>query len=414
MPSTLRSARHLVAPAGGAVYLALWLVAEAGRWQLAPKAVVFAALAVAIGLAVRFPLVALGIVVLVPVLEVVGLLHGPETTTWPMYLAVAVVVGLAAIRTVGPSRWLALPAGAVAILAAAFAMTVPMLGDSDKWGSWIGGGSGVKHDLLEVAASMFGAVALCWAIGIAIGSGWRIALTSRALAGAEGRLAETDLELRVAQDRARIARDVHDSLAHSLAIVVSQAQGAAALAERDGVVGGALDDIATVGRAALVDVRGLVERITAEDDETRPTSSIADVPALVAQMHDLGMRTALHVLGDPVTLPTTRELAVFRIVQESLTNALKHGGPTSTVSVVLDWRGPGLAVFVTSVGAEPLVERGGVPGVGIRGMEERARLAGGWLRAGAGDDGEFVVTAWVPVGATDALGPADDRAAVTA
>jgi signal transduction histidine kinase len=348
------------------------------------------------------------------VLQVVGVLHGPEATTWPMYLAVAIVVGLAAIRTDGPSRWIALPAGAVAILTAAFAMTVPMLGDSDKWGSWIGGGSGVKHDLLEVAAAMFGAVALCWAIGVAVGSGWRIALTSRALEGAEGRLAETDLELRVAQDRARIARDVHDSLAHSLAIVVSQAQGAAALAERDGVVGGALDDIAAVGRAALLDVRGLVERITAEGDETRPASSLADVPGLVAQMHDLGMRIDLLVLGDPVALPTTRELAVFRIVQESLTNALKHGGATSTVSVVLDWRGPGLALFVTSVGAEPLVEGGAVPGVGIRGMEERARLAGGWLRAGAGEGDEFVVTAWIPVRPAGPRGVPGDRAAVTA
>jgi signal transduction histidine kinase len=84
-------------------------------------------------------------------------------------------------------------------------------------------------------------------------------------------------------------------------------------------------------------------------------------------------------------------------VQESLTNALKHQGRTATVRVVLDWRGPGLGVVVTSTGAVPLVVADG-RGSGIAGMQERARLVGGWLRAGAGDEEhEFVVTAWLPV-----------------
>ncbi|MBM7027000.1 hypothetical protein JS515_14900, partial [Clavibacter sp. DM3] len=99
---------------------------------------------------------------------------------------------------------------------------------------------------------------------------------------------------------------------------------------------------------------------------------------------------------------------------ESLTNALKHGGPRSRASVVLDWRGPGLALLIRSSGTAPLVGRGSLPGAGagIAGMRERARIGGGWLTAEPDDAGGFVVTAYVPADGV-AAAPAADAAGVS-
>jgi signal transduction histidine kinase len=194
---------------------------------------------------------------------------------------------------------------------------------------------------------------------------------------------------------------VHDSLAHSLAVVVSQAQGAAAIAVRDEHAARALQDIAEVSRSALGDVRALVERIQGSGDDVR--HGLRDVARLIADMREVGMDASLEQHGDPAELSPGVADAVHRIVQESLTNVLKHQGRTATARVVLDWRGPGLGIVVGSRGRTPLVELDG-PGSGVAGMQERACLAGGWLRAGAGDeDHEFVVTAWLPVAASAEL-----------
>jgi len=192
---------------------------------------------------------------------------------------------------------------------------------------------------------------------------------------------------------------VHDALAHSLAVVVSQAQGALALAAtRPEVVEQSLRTIADVGRTSLVDVRHLVERIQQDADDASPRETVHDLDRLATTMRDVGMTVTVRHLGDTGDLLPSQELAVFRIVQESLTNALKHSGSQSTVDVALDWRGPGLALLVTSSGDDPLVaaRRGTGRGTGLVSMTERARLAGGWLTAELGDDGVFVVTAFVP------------------
>lgn len=120
------------------------------------------------------------------------------------------------------------------------------------------------------------------------------------------------------------------------------------------------------------------------------------MPHLVEDMRELGMRASFEQHGHPEALGTAAGGAVHRIVQESLTNVLKHQGRTASARVVFDWRGAGLGIGVTSRGDAPLVHLDGT-GSGIDGMRERARLAGGWLRAGAGDEpDEFVVTGWLP------------------
>jgi signal transduction histidine kinase len=163
-------------------------------------------------------------------------------------------------------------------------------------------------------------------------------------------------------------------------------------------------------------VRRLVERITQDDDVTAPRETLADVDALVVAMREVGMEVVVTVegasepQGPPGALAPSQELAVYRIVQESLTNALKHAGASSSVAVQLDWRGRGLTLQVTSRGrGAPLVaaRTGADRGAGVRGMTERARLAGGWLSAQPSADGTaFEVTAFVPTtGASSAVAP---------
>ena len=390
-----RRARHLLAPAAGVVYLVLWIVAEAGRSDLTGHVLVVSAFAVAIGLANWMPATALGLVVVVPLLQAVQLLPRPQATTWPTYLAIAIVVGIVGAGRSGALRWLALPVLGVASVAAAWAMAVPTVADPDVWGSWTASRSGTRSDLVLLALAIAGASGIAWAGGVAVGAAWRIGLARVRVVEAERETEVTTAELRAEQDRARIARDVHDSLAHSLAVVVSQAQGAAAIAGPDGPTATALRDIAEVSRTALGDVRTLVERIQGTGPDA--AHGLADVPDLVEDVRELGMRATFEQHGDPGRLGTAAGGAVHRIVQECLTNVLKHQGRTASARVALDWRGPGLGVVVTSRGDTPLVQLDGT-GTGIDGMRERARLAGGWLRAGAGDEpDEFVVTGWLPV-----------------
>jgi signal transduction histidine kinase len=389
---------HWLAPIIAVVFLAYWLALRPG--SLGPsEAAVFALLAAAIGLSVWMPSASLALIVAVPALQAVGLAPAPDSTTWPAYAAAAVVAFVVGFRTAGWIRYAALPAGVASSLLMAWALTAPMSPVPLEY-HWLAAATGGRTDVLLglVASALFGVFAAAWAFGLA----GRALLGRRELAGVlhvvETRWEATDFELRLADDRARIARDVHDALAHSLAVIVSQAQGALALAPiRPAVAVEAVGTIADLGRTALVDVRGLVERIE-RDDDVSPRETLDDVPQLIDRMRGLGMQAELESTGEPGGLSPSQELAAYRIVQESLTNALKHGGADSSVRVGLVWTSPGLDLTVSSA------QRSGSgsiaatldPGVGIRGMVERARLAGGWLSTDTPSSGEFVVSAHFP------------------
>jgi signal transduction histidine kinase len=204
-------------------------------------------------------------------------------------------------------------------------------------------------------------------------------------------------ELAVTQERDRIARDVHDVLAHSLAVVVAQADGARfASAARPEITDAAFRAIADAARSALVDVRTLIEGMRDEPGD-HPQPGLADIPTLVSQMSGAGMRTDAQHFGEAKPMTPSQQLAVFRIIQESLTNGLRHAGRHAATRLSFDWRGPGLALTVSSSGdgrADLPVPTGGH---GIRGMKDRARLVGGWLTAGESDDPPgFIVTAYIP------------------
>ena len=399
-----------------AVYLALWIAGEAGRTDLVQKTVVFALFAFAIAFCALAPLVSLAVITAIPVLQLLGVLYPPTSTTWAAYFAcgfVALMVGFIGEHW---SRRAVLPVGIVVSLLFAVRLITP--GTSDSWVDWVSGSRIAFAEIPGVVpigaqdgptypfypnreaflSLVLGALVVyvgAWAIGVAMRGLLKVRAINHVLNAAEGRLEETDFELRLSQDRARISRDVHDALAHSLAVIVSQAEGAVALGgKKPQVIGEALGNIAAVGRTALLDVRGLVERIQ-EQDVTAASPRIADLDALIEHLRGIGMDVTFRVLGQPTPLSTSHELAVFRIVQESLTNALKHAGAPVTAHITLDWQGPGLAVLVTSRGAAPTGHLAG-RGVGIAGMKERARLTGGWLTAAPADDNLFVVTGYIP------------------
>ena len=233
-------------------------------------------------------------------------------------------------------------------------------------------------------------------------------IAERETARAEGEVARIEREaaraerdVAVEQERNRIARDMHDVVAHSLAVVIAQADGARYAAKVDaGSVDDALVTIATTAREALGDVRVLLGQLRHSQGEA-PQPALGDLDRLLEQMRASGLVIDHRVQGDPQQLGTNRQLAVYRIVQESLTNVLRHGAAGAPVDLLFDWRYDSLHLVVTNVvrpATQPVELRAGDDrrgGHGLDGMRERATIAGGSLTT-QDADGRFVVHAIVP------------------
>jgi signal transduction histidine kinase len=165
---------------------------------------------------------------------------------------------------------------------------------------------------------------------------------------------ERDQEMRLAAtaERARIAREMHDVVAHSLSVVIAQADGGRYAGQADPAAAtGALEAIASTGRQALTDMRALLG-VLREDgaEEYAPQPDVAAIDQLVADVRASGLDVDLIVEGSPVPMPAGPQLAAYRIVQESLTNVLKHAGPASRAWVRLQWRPDALEVAVLDDG----------------------------------------------------------------
>ncbi len=208
-------------------------------------------------------------------------------------------------------------------------------------------------------------------------------------------------EVAAEQERTRIARDMHDVVAHSLAVVVAQADGARYLGAKDpAATETALATISSTAREALADVRVLLAQLRhAQGDGPQPT--LVDLERLFEQLRAAGLEIRDEVTGTPLALGTSRQLAVYRIVQESLTNALRHAQPGEPATVHFGWTPHGLDLTIASVLKPPTGRTGAIrtdaapAGHGLAGMTERALLVGGHLTAGA-ESGRFVVHAWLP------------------
>ncbi len=236
---------------------------------------------------------------------------------------------------------------------------------------------------LFLTAAVLGGTAAAWALG-------RYRATRIAWIGA---LADRG----AADERRRIAREMHDVVAHSLAVMVAQAEGGRmAVATRPERAPEILESIASSGREALSEMRGLlgVLRDGASDGPPQPT--LADLPELVDQVRATGRRVDLTVTGDAQHLPALRELAAYRVVQEALTNVVKHAPQDSTSSVTLTWDAAELQVVIANDDQAVSSASDGTSGRGLVGMRERLEAVGGSLDAGPVEAG-WRVAARIPL-----------------
>jgi signal transduction histidine kinase len=187
---------------------------------------------------------------------------------------------------------------------------------------------------------------------------------------------------------------MHDIVAHSLAVVIAQADGARyALKADPAIADEALGTISSTARRALGDVRELLGALRHEQG-TAPTPEIDDIDRLIGEMRGVGLDVRVEREGDSSGLPTTTQLAVYRIVQESLTNAWKHGEPNTPVRASLTYRPDTVEITVVNRRADDGT-RGPGTGHGLVGMRERATMTGGTMTAGPrGDD--FAVAVRMP------------------
>ncbi|SFR94105.1 Signal transduction histidine kinase [Microbacterium sp. cf046] len=265
--------------------------------------------------------------------------------------------------------------------------------------TFAGGGLSLRTLPLAVAVLVAAAFALllAWTVGALV----RAALRASANREAQER---AEVEAATEQERVRIARDMHDVVAHSLAVVIAQADGARYAAPADPAAAtAALGTISTTARAALADVRLLLTQLR-HNQSPGPQPTLADLEELYAQVRAAGVELRVDIDPAPTVQPSAAvQLALYRILQEALTNALRHGdgGP---VLVRLAWLAtvckgrPGVEFEVRNrlrSGEHPTES-----GHGLIGMGERANLVGGWLSA-SDPDGEFVVTGVLPVGGVE-------------
>ncbi len=277
--------------------------------------------------------------------------------------------------------------GFASSLAGGLLITVYLLAPLLLAGSWSLEsvvGSYLAIGITTFAAAVF-ALLLSWTVGALARTAMR-ARTNRA--AQELAEAETAAE----QERVRIARDMHDVVAHSLAVVIAQADGARYAAE-PAVATAALGTISTTARSALADVRMLLTQLR-HAQAPGPQPRLADLEALYAQVRAAGIDLRVDVDPAPQgAQPASVELAVYRILQEALTNALRHG--RAPVELTLAWRADRVDLSVRNPTDAP-ARADPARGHGLIGMRERAHLVGGTLEAGA-THGAFVVRAQIPI-----------------
>lgn len=348
---------------------------------------VLVALGFAGALAVRrlSPGLSLGIAWATAILQMVtGLVPGPSD--------IAIFGVLYATAAYGSSRvfWL----GFASTFVGAAVITFYLFGVPLLLGSGLDGTSVITAGAAVMLAALF-ALGLSWTIGALVRTSIRARDNRRAQELAQR---ETAAE----QERVRIARDMHDVVAHSLAVVIAQADGARYAAAAGpgagadpGATTAALETISSTARSALADVRLLLTQLRHSQSEG-PQPVLADLEEVYAQVRASGV--TLRVDVDPAPSadpPASLQLAVYRIVQEALTNALRHGSGDA-VDVRIAWLADRVELRIrNAVAATDAPPR--PPGHGLIGMIERAQLVGGRLdTVRAGD--EFIVTAVLPRG----------------
>jgi signal transduction histidine kinase len=214
---------------------------------------------------------------------------------------------------------------------------------------------------------------------------------------------DREAALAVSNERTRIAREIHDVVAHGLSIMIVQADGGLYAADASPVQAKkALATIGDTGRASLTEMRkmlGLLKQDTQPDldpNQPRPQPGISSLPELIENVRQAGLDVEYSVSGQPRDLPALLGLTAYRIVQEGLTNTLKHAGPGARTCVALDYGREMLTVVVIDDGRGAAVAPSTDPGHGLVGMRQRASISGGTVNAGPKAGGGYEVVARLP------------------
>jgi len=359
--------------------LTLGLTTAGARQASVVAAPVFAlAMAVPVALRRRFPVGAFAAVVIVGGLQVL-------TRPRPLGSDVAVIAALYTVAAYRP-RSISVPALIVCLVGSLVAILswAPSNVVDSTWA------------FCGVAAVFAGPALLAWLLGDSMQwrRGYYRGLEERAARLERERDAQS--QIAVAAERARIARELHDVVAHHVSVMVVQADGATfALKAAPDQAQTALTAISRTGRQALTEMRRLLGVLRSADDdnaELEPQPGVEQLAKLLEQARATGLPVSFAVEGVPRQLPTGAALATYRIVQESLTNARKHGGPTVTAAVTLRFCEEQLAIKVTDDGRRTgAAIRGDGQGHGLIGMRERVEIYGGSVSAGPWPGGWRVV-----------------------
>lgn len=244
------------------------------------------------------------------------------------------------------------------------------------------------------------AVGVAWALGLARRSRITQRHADEARIAALEAARSTDAELAVAAERSRIAREMHDIVAHSLAVIIAQADGGRyAAATNPEQATKSLETIAEIGRDALADIRrilGVLRTADADVAIVTPQPTADDLAEVVTRVRDTGVDVAYATMGTPRPLMPGMNVTLQRVCQEALTNALKHAGPGATMSVILRYTDADVTLQVDDDGRGAAAFSDGA-GSGIVGMRERAALFGGALHAGPKATGGFRVKLTLPL-----------------
>jgi signal transduction histidine kinase len=286
-------------------------------------------------------------------------------------------------------------------------LAVCLAGSAVAIGAWMPGGARWLNQVLTAGVIMGGTTLTAWVLGDSMRyrRAYYLALEDRAARLERERDAQA--KVAAAAERARIARELHDVVAHNVSVMVVQADGASyALGSEPERARQALGTIAATGRQALAEMRRLLGVLRSGDEqaELAPLPGVDQLRDLLDQTRAAGRTVSYTLEGAPRPLPEGVGLAAYRVVQESLTNTRKHGGIGASVAVSLRYLADELVVQVTDDGRGAAAADDGA-GHGLTGMRERVGVYGGSVQAGPRPAGGYQVTATLP------LGPAADGGA---
>jgi signal transduction histidine kinase len=314
----------------------------------------------------------------------------------PVVVAAVVGVGTVGLAVTGAQNFIPLPYGQLVATYTVAALCRPL------WRALVMAATGLGTGLvvffvLGVGPSIVATAVLPFVVAYAMGTGARARRDRIAmLEERAGRLVE-EREAAAVRERERIAREIHDIVAHSVSLMVVQAESGAVLAADRAKAEAAFDTISATGREAVAQLDRALGVLRGDGDTRHPLPGLADLPTLVHQARAAGVEVDLAVRGEPRTLPPELAVAVYRVVQEALTNTLKHAH-ASRAWITVHWGQAELGIDVVDDGRGPGPHRA-PGGRGLIGMRERVRAFGGTLDIGAGHGVTgFRVTARLPQG----------------